>query len=366
MAPAVPSLSPSAERERLRRAARGATRERMLRELADVEAITAEVPLMIVLEDLHWSDYSTLDLIGYLARRRDPARLIVVGTYRPVDVILGEHPLKAVKRELQAHGLCQELPLEYLTERPSSQYLAATLPGHQFPKWLARLIHRRTEGNPLFMVNLVEYLIDEQHHRQAGRGLAAARWGRRRRVRHSRERQATDRTQIDRLTLTSGACSRARAWWAWSARRSPSVRDSKSRPNGSSACEALVRRHQFLSPPRLVELPDGTITPRYKFGHVLYLEVPYRLLPPCGGHRSTGVSATAARRSTGSGRRHCGGAGHALRAGPRSAACGPLPAQAAENATASIGTPRGRGAGSAWIAGARRAPAFTPSGISRS
>ena len=44
-------------------------------------------------------------------------------------------------------------------------------------------------------------------------------------------------------------------------------------------CEALVRRHQFLSPPRLVELPDGTITPRYKFSHVLYLEVPYRLLP---------------------------------------------------------------------------------------
>ena len=45
-------------------------------------------------------------------------------------------------------------------------------------------------------------------------------------------------------------------------------------------CEALVRRHQFLSPARLVELPDGTITPRYKFSHVLYLEVPYRLLPP--------------------------------------------------------------------------------------
>ena len=63
-------------------------------------------------------------------------------------------------------------------------------------------------------------------------------------------------------------------------------------------CEALVRRHQFLSPARLVELPDGTITPRYKFGHVLYLEVPYRLLPACGGRRFTGVSATAARRST--------------------------------------------------------------------
>ena len=68
--------------------------------------------MILVLEDLHWSDYSTLDLIAYLARRRDAARLMVIGTYRPVDVILGEHPLKSVKRELQAHGLCQELPLE--------------------------------------------------------------------------------------------------------------------------------------------------------------------------------------------------------------------------------------------------------------
>ena len=65
------------------------TRERMLREMAEaIEAMTAEAPLMIVLEDLHWSDFSTLDLIAFLARRRDPARLLVVGTYRPVDVIL--------------------------------------------------------------------------------------------------------------------------------------------------------------------------------------------------------------------------------------------------------------------------------------
>ena len=111
----LPSLLPAGEREALRQQVPGTTRERMLRELAGaIEAITVEVPLMIVLEDLHWSDYSTLDLISYLARRRDRARLIVVGTYRPVDVILGEHPLKAVKRELQAHGLCKELPLEVL------------------------------------------------------------------------------------------------------------------------------------------------------------------------------------------------------------------------------------------------------------
>ena len=65
-----------------------------------IETLTSESPLLLVLEDLHWSDYSTLDLISYLARRQDPARLMVIGTYRPVDVIVGDHPLKGVKREL--------------------------------------------------------------------------------------------------------------------------------------------------------------------------------------------------------------------------------------------------------------------------
>ena len=158
----LPSLLPPGEREALRQQAAGATRERMLREIADaIEAMTAELPLILVLEDLHWSDYSTVDLVAYLARRRDPARLIVIGTYRPVDMVLGDHPLKAVKRELQAHGLSRELPLEYLTEEAVAQYLAVRLAPHQPSKRLARLIHRRSEGNPLFMVNLVEYLLAE-------------------------------------------------------------------------------------------------------------------------------------------------------------------------------------------------------------
>jgi predicted ATPase len=51
----------------------------MLREMAEaIEAMAAQAPLILVLEDLHWSDYSTLDLVAYLARRRDPARLMMM------------------------------------------------------------------------------------------------------------------------------------------------------------------------------------------------------------------------------------------------------------------------------------------------
>ena len=110
----MPSLVPQTEREQLPQSG-NTTRERMLREMAEaIDTLAVESPLLLILEDLHWSDYSTLDLVSYLARRRDPARLMVIGTYRPVEVILVEHPLKGVKRELQAHGLCHELALQCL------------------------------------------------------------------------------------------------------------------------------------------------------------------------------------------------------------------------------------------------------------
>src|SRR5262249_25895848 len=124
-------------------------------------ALTAEVPLVLILEDLHWSDYSTLDLISYLARQRQRAQLMLIGTYRTVELIVSGHPLKAVKRELLAKQQCEELPVEYLTEEAVSEYLSVRFPASQFPAALARLIHDRTEGNPLFMVNVVDYLVAE-------------------------------------------------------------------------------------------------------------------------------------------------------------------------------------------------------------
>src|SRR5215471_5264079 len=158
----MPSLVDSKDREALQKEILGATPERMLREMAEaVEALTESKALILVFEDLHWSDYSTLDLVSYLAHRPVPAKLLLIGTYRPVDLILSRHPLRAVKQELQAKRLCEELPLEYMTQVEVEQYLAARLPQNQFPSELSRMIHQRTEGNPLFMVAVIDYLIAE-------------------------------------------------------------------------------------------------------------------------------------------------------------------------------------------------------------
>jgi predicted ATPase len=85
---------------------------------------------------------------------------MLIGTFRNVELVVSGHPLKAVKQELLAKQLCKELPLEYLTEAAVYDYLAVTFPGNRFPAGLAGLIHKRTDGNPLFMVNAANYLLE--------------------------------------------------------------------------------------------------------------------------------------------------------------------------------------------------------------
>ena len=121
----MPALLSQNEFERLQRKTAGATRERMLRELAEaLEVVTTERPLVLVLEDLQWSDVSTLDWLAFVERRREPARLLVLGTYRPVDVPVRKHPLRALKQELQVHGHCTELLLDFLSAEEVAEYLA--------------------------------------------------------------------------------------------------------------------------------------------------------------------------------------------------------------------------------------------------
>jgi DNA-binding winged helix-turn-helix (wHTH) protein/tetratricopeptide (TPR) repeat protein len=275
------SLLPPSERAALQSQVVGVTRERMMRELADaIEALTSESPLLLVLEDLHWSDYSTLDLVSYLARCQNSARLMVIGTYRPVDVILGDHPIKGVKRELHAHGLCHEVALEYLSEAAIGEYLTARFPVHQFSPRVARSIHQRTEGNPLFLVNLVEYLIDQKaivkdpSGWKLGVELSEVEKGVPTNLRQLIEKQverlsADERAVLEGASVAGVECSAV----AIAAGLDNTVEWVEEH------CEELARRHQFLSPAWLVELPDGTITPRHRFTHVLYRDVPYRLIP---------------------------------------------------------------------------------------
>src|SRR5262245_30299211 len=126
----------------LQRTLAGTTQVRMLRELCvALEAVSAEQALVLVLEDLHWSDQSTIEALAMLARRREPARLLVVGTYRAAEVVVREHPLQTVKHELMARGQAVEVALNSLSQAAVQAYVAARVADHDAAAVLAPVVY---------------------------------------------------------------------------------------------------------------------------------------------------------------------------------------------------------------------------------
>ncbi len=278
----MPSLVKASDRESLGRGVFGATRERMLRELGEaLETLTEEVPLVLILEDLHWSDYSTLDLISYLARRRQPAQLMLIGTYRPVDLIVSAHPLKAVKQELLAKRQCNELPLEYLGEEAVAKYLSVRFPANRFPGALATLIHERTEGNPLFMVNAVDYLLAEERIAEKGEGWELVAETEKLEVGAPDSIKQMIEKQLEHLSAeeqrTLEAASVAGAEFSTLAVAAGLEED---RAAVESRCYELARRRQLIQDCGVQELPNGEAVTRYGFIHALYQSVLYDRLSP--------------------------------------------------------------------------------------
>lgn len=140
---------------------KAASQERMKRELANfLQAVAEARSLVLFFDDLHWADVSTIDLLSFLAGKFDAMRILIVVTYRPSDMLLAKHPFLQIKPDLQARGVCRELLLEFLNEAEIAEYLALEFPGHHFPPEFSQLIHEKTEGSPLFMADLVRYLCD--------------------------------------------------------------------------------------------------------------------------------------------------------------------------------------------------------------
>ena len=151
----------------------------MVREICEaLEVITAETPLMVILEDLHWVDPSTLDLISALARRRESARLLLIGTYRPVDVVLSQSPLKTLKQDLLVRNLCHEIAIECLEESDVADYLARTFHPKAFLPVFANMIHHNSGGNPLFMVAIVQDMLNKGLIAEDRREIGSDRAGR--------------------------------------------------------------------------------------------------------------------------------------------------------------------------------------------
>jgi len=127
---------------------------RMLRELcAFFQEVTAQRPLVMVLENLHWADYCTIDLLSALARQSGAARVLIVATYCLEEALLARHPLPQLNMDLRLRGLCQDIVLAPLSESAIFEFLSDhrdSESGDTIAE-TARFLHDRTGGNPLLM-----------------------------------------------------------------------------------------------------------------------------------------------------------------------------------------------------------------------
>jgi DNA-binding SARP family transcriptional activator len=145
----MPWLCSDEELEAVRRRVIGATRARMLREMLEtLELLSEAAPLVLVLEDLHWSDPSTIDLLDALARRREPARLLVLGTFRRGEAVALGHPIASLAQALRTRGLCSEIAVGPLDADAVTGYVCARV-GEAAAVTAAAVLHERSGGNPL-------------------------------------------------------------------------------------------------------------------------------------------------------------------------------------------------------------------------
>jgi predicted ATPase/DNA-binding winged helix-turn-helix (wHTH) protein len=273
----LPGLLGDAELERVQRQVEGATRARMIRELAQVlDVMTLDMPLVLVLEDLHWSDLSTVECLAALAQRQEPARLFVLGTYRPVETVLHAHPLRGLVQELGGRGQAVDLRLEFLPAEDVTAYVAGRL-GGPVAAPLAAFVHARTDGNALFMVNLVEHLVQQGLvERQAGQwtlrddpavhGLPAS-------LRQLLLRRIEALAPEVRLVLeTASVVGNAFAVPAVAAGLAGAVAEVE------AICDELAAQEHMIADSGLSVWPDGTRGGSYRFRHVLYQQVLYEQL----------------------------------------------------------------------------------------
>ena len=245
-----------------------------------LEELAAEKPLILVFEDLHWADDATLGVLSALARRRTPARLMILATYRAQDGST-EPALKALKQDLLIRRLCVELNLGPLDRGAVRQLLSRQLGQESLPPGLDEFIYTRAEGNPLFVKAMLEHLIAERILVRDRAG-ASTEWRQRAPFPETESGVPEELSQMieleierlapedQRLLEAASLINVAFPAWAVAAALEADVTEIE------DACDDLARRLYFVRRAGEDELPDGTRSAFYVFAHGLYREVLYQ------------------------------------------------------------------------------------------
>ncbi len=238
-------------------------------------------PLVLLLEDLQWADPASVELLVYLAPRLENLKLMLVGTYRPADIESQRHPLRAALASLGRGNL----PWSEISPAPfAGSEVAAFLErelGAPPPRELVEFALRRTEGNPLFLLNVLNHLLQSGAVARDGDRVVLAR------SLDSMDRIVPEgivaliRDKVDRLDdadrrMLSVASVEGLEFTAAVVARL-TERDEM---EIEERLRTLQAAHRLVEPIGDLELAGGHSSQRYRFVHSLYQHAFYDTLAP--------------------------------------------------------------------------------------
>jgi tetratricopeptide (TPR) repeat protein len=287
-----PGYDPSAIREAVEAGA--GSPQRMKREIvAFLEEAARLTPLVLFLDDVHWSDGATVDLLAYVVPRLPRLRVLVVAAYRPSELAHARHAFLPLKLDLQAHGTCREVSLGTLGFAALAEYSALEFPGEPLPEGFLRLVHHKTEGHPLFMADLLRDLRRRGAIVRGDRGFALAAGlpdlerDLPESARSMIQRKVDALSDSDRRLLSAAAVQGVDFDSAIVAYAIEADEE-----DVEEALDRLEREHALV---RFIEersCPDRTVTLAFRFAHVLYQNALYGSLRAT--RRATLAGAVAA------------------------------------------------------------------------
>lgn len=262
-----------------------------------LEAIARESPLLLAFEDLQWADEATLDLVAALARRRNPAKLMVLATCRQ-DAAGGEpakqsqHLLRTLKHDLAMRRLCTVITLPPLSKSAAAEYAAAELgrrhpaaPAstlgneHQdpLPAGLGAFLHQQSHGNPLFLLAVLDRLLSQRTLKPTPRGwtlsapLAQLDPGVPDTLRDMIDLELEVLTAADGKFLEAASVAGG-VFPVWAVAAALAIDPQLA----EEQCDALAQRVHIVRRAGHDELPNGATSTSYVFAHPFYRQVLYQ------------------------------------------------------------------------------------------
>ncbi|MBC7171352.1 MAG: AAA family ATPase, partial [Polyangiaceae bacterium] len=272
----LPALMARVDANELRSRVAGAGQARMLRELCEtLSVLSASQPIVLVIEDAHFADAATLDVLEAVARDQHVGRTLLLVTYRPTtgDGVIAS--VDALKDALLARSTSRFLPLPPLDEAAVARFLVERFRGLEPTSELVSLAHRRTAGNPLFLAHVAAdweergwvARDDQGSHRRTvpedrmDEGLPDT-------LRHMLEGQLGALGEQEQQLLEAAAVAGESCSAALLGALTGIALD-----EAAVLAEKVSMGGPFLRPIGAEALPDGSVTERYGFSHGLYRDV---------------------------------------------------------------------------------------------